>query len=208
MATGKTLILSPQNVLECAANPKDCGGNGGCEGSIPELGFQWAENGIALESVVPYLDQDHICNASVPKAAKVNGFVKLLENDPNSLLQALANIGPLAVNVDANAWTFYSSGIFNGCNTSSLDIDHVVQAIGYGIDAATGSGYWLVRNSWGTSWGEDGFIRLYRGPNETCGTDSTPGDGTACKGDPTTQHVCGTCGIWLDASYPTGVSLA
>ncbi len=78
---------------------------------------------------------------------------------------------------------------------------HPSQAVGYGADA-DGNGYWLVRNSWGEGWGEQGFIRLYRGANESCGIDTKPGDGVACDGDPATVNVCGSCGIWFDTSYP------
>ena len=114
LATGKMLILSPQNVLECTPNPLQCGGTGGCEGAIAELGFKWvyifsllvfisqAEGGIALESVQPYIGQDGTCNATIAKAAKTGGYVKLPSNDPNALLTALATQGPVAVSVDAS----------------------------------------------------------------------------------------------------------
>lgn len=52
LATGKMLILSPQQTLECTPNPQTCGGSGGCEGATAELAFQWAEGGIALDSTV------------------------------------------------------------------------------------------------------------------------------------------------------------
>lgn len=205
--TGKMLILSPQNMLECTPNPNKCGGTGGCEGATFELAFDWAKNGIALESTVPYLGVDHACNASVAKAAKTGGFVDIPSNDGNSLLTYLATVGPMAVVVDASAWSFYSGGIFNGCNTTNPDLDHGVQAVGYGVDSTTGQSYWLVRNSWGDTWGENGYIRLYRGPNESCGTDLNPQDGTACAGDTTPQKVCGTCGIWFGPAFPTNVEL-
>jgi len=136
---------------------------------------------------------------------KVNSYVKLIENNATDLLNAVATIGPISVSVDASTWSFYSSGIFNGCSTVNPDINHAVQLVGYGTDA--GTDYWLVRNSWGSSWGEKGYIRLYRGPKETCATDRNPQDGSGCDGGPATVQVCGTCGIWYDNSVPTSVSL-
>ena len=154
---------------------------------------------------MPYQGADAPCDPTAGKAAKTGGFVKLPENDANALLAAIAQVGPISISVDASAWSFYGGGIFNGCNAAAPDIDHAVQAVGYGTDA--GQDYWLVRNSWSAGWGEAGFIRLYRGAQETCGTDSTPGDGSGCTGGPTTVKVCGTCGIWYDNSYPTNVTL-
>lgn len=78
--------------------------------------------------------------------------------------------------------------------------------VGYGHDDTANMDYWLVRNSWGTSWGEDGYIRIQRfgDGSEPCGVDKTPGDGDGCKGGPATEQVCGECGILSDSSYPVG----
>ena len=87
-------------------------------------------------------------------------------------------------------------------------IDHAVQAVGYGADGATP--YWTVRNSWGDGWGEQGYIRLFRGNSSKtdCGTDATPSEGDGCAGGPASITVCGECGILSDTSYPTGAALA
>ncbi len=127
LATGRLLELSPQNMLECTPNPHHCGGTGGCEGATHELGFAWAQGGIALASTVPYLAKDAPCNATVPKAAHVANFVKLPTNDGQALLAALATVGPISVTVDASEWGLYGGGIFNGCNATSPDLDHGVQ---------------------------------------------------------------------------------
>jgi len=88
---------------------------------------------------------------------------------------------------------------------TALALNHAVQLVGYGTDEAEGD-YWIVRNSWGTGWGEGGYIRLARDAEAQCGTDSTPMDGTACVGGPGNdeQHVCGQCGVLFDVSYPLG----
>jgi len=77
-------------------------------------------------------------------------------------LHASATVGPIAVSVDASKWSRYSSGIFNGCDyAANIDINHAVVLVGYGTDEALGD-YWLIRNSWGPNYGEDGYIRIAR----------------------------------------------
>ena len=79
-----------------------------------------------------------------------------------------------------------------------------VQLVGYGSDSD--GDYWIVRNSWGSRWGEDGYIRLARESELMCGTDSTPLMGTACENDGNDElHVCGQCGVLFDVVYPIGV---
>jgi cathepsin L len=88
----------------------------------------------------------------------------------------------MTVNVDASLWHKYESGVFNGCSYSdNMDINHVVVLVGYGTDEELGD-YWLIRNSWGTGYGENGYIRLARESEVKCGIDHTPADGTACIG--------------------------
>jgi len=98
-------------------------------------------------------------------------------NDYDSLLNAVATVGPVAVAVDASTWHNYESGIFNGCDyNANIDVNHVVVLEGYGHDDVLGD-YWLIRNSWGTGYGENGYIRLARESVQTCGVDHTPLDG-------------------------------
>eukprot|EP01116_Phalansterium_solitarium_P002651 TRINITY_DN127_c0_g1_i1.p3 TRINITY_DN127_c0_g1~~TRINITY_DN127_c0_g1_i1.p3 ORF type:complete len:140 (-),score=54.97 TRINITY_DN127_c0_g1_i1:252-671(-) len=134
--------------------------------------------------------------------ANVTGFTVLPSNEFDAVFTAIAEVGPLAVNVDASSWSSYESGVYNGCNQTNPDIDHVVQLVGYGTDPQLGD-YWLVRNSWSPAWGESGYIRLARNSSPQCGVDLNPQDGTGCNNGPPTVTVCGTCAILYDVSYPT-----
>jgi cathepsin L len=212
LLTGNMTILSPQDVVSCTPNPYHCGGTGGCNGATAELGFTYVQSaGIATNQNWPYTATTGTCNAAQHQmVASVTGCVKLLENNYTDLLMAVASIGPIAVSVDASRWSSYSKGVYDGCDTEvDYDIDHAVQLVGYGTDNSYNppKDYWIVRNSWGSSWGENGFIRLLRhsdGSSQWCKKDVTPSDGSGCDGGPATVTVCGECGIWYDSSYPTG----
>ncbi|KAJ8599969.1 hypothetical protein CTAYLR_002866 [Chrysophaeum taylorii] len=210
LATGELPVLSAQQLVSCAANPYDCGGSGGCGGSIPELAFNYVQlYGQATEWTYPYAsyagDTSGNCTAA-SAAVSIDGYEKVDVNDYDAVLDALVNVGPLAVNVDASLWHDYESGVFDACSNSSLDLNHVVQLVGYGRDDDLGADYWLVRNSWDVSFGEEGYIRLYRDDDDgpACALDTTPLDGTGCVGGNATQHVCGECGLLFDVSFPVG----
>lgn len=103
LSTKELAILAPQTLVSCARNPNDCGGAGGCEGSIPELAFNYTSTrGIALESDMPYRAHDEACPASYKAAATLDSYVKLPANDASALETALATVGPIAVNVAAS----------------------------------------------------------------------------------------------------------
>merc|ERR1719197_732280 len=88
------------------------------------------------------------------RAFGMTGWETLPKNKYEPLARALAERGPVAVSVAADAWFNYDNGIFNGCGKDAV-IDHAVVAMGYGEDATTGNKYWLIQNSWGKDWGED-----------------------------------------------------
>jgi len=205
--TGVLSVLSEQQILDCTPNPQHCGGTGGCEGGTAEIAYDRikALGGLTTETLYPYVSgggRDQKCKSPIPTAvAKVANYTKLPENQYDPLLNAIATVGPIAISVDAAAWGRYSSGVFDGCNQKNPDIDHAVQLVGYGTDAKLGD-YWIVRNSWGPSYGEKGYIRLKRSATPVCGTDLHPEDGSGCDGGPTTVTVCGTCGILYDTCYP------
>jgi len=213
LKTGQLLDLSEQQVASCTPNPHSCGGTGGCEGGTPEVAFQGIIDfgGHASEYTYPYVSwngTDYQCrlNGSDPyfhfvPAARLSSYVTLPANDQNALMTAVASIGPIAISVDASAWSHYEGGVFSGCDMNNPDIDHNVQLVGYGTDASLGP-YWLVRNSWTATWGESGYIRIARPDTPMCGVDTKPCDGSACQPCPATQTVCGMCGILIDSSYP------
>jgi cathepsin L len=140
--------------------------------------------------------------------ATIDGYVTLPFNNYTALMNAIATVGPIAVSVDASAWSPYESGIFDNCNQDQPDIDHAVVLVGYG-EESNGSKYWIIRNSWSPTWGEKGYIRIARTDNEEtrCGMDTTPQDGTACEGETQAVKVCGTCGVLFDSAYPLKPSL-
>ncbi len=82
------------------------------------------------------------------------------------------------------------------------DMNHAVVLVGYGEE--NGKKYWIVRNSWSPSYGEQGYIRVARLDNEQerCYMDIAPQDGVACEDDNESERVCGTCDILFDSAYP------
>jgi len=204
LAKKPLVVLSEQQILDCTPNPNDCGGTGGCEGGTVELAYARiiVMGGLSLESVYPYQGVDESCDMSeVQPVAKLSSYVNLPSNKEFPMLNQLVNNGPIAISVDASSWSSYGGGVYDGCDQTNPDLDHAVQLVGAGTDPQYGD-YWLVRNSWGESWGEDGYIRLRRTSQLRCGTDTSPQDGDGCNGGPSQVTVCGTCGILYDGVYP------
>jgi len=212
IATGELSVLSEQHILSCTPNPDHCGGDGGCMGGTSELAFASMINtGIASEWKYPYLSwygNNSKCmynDDKVGYAAKISDYVTLESNNYDDLVQAVAFVGPIAISVDASNWHLYESGVYTGCDMDQPDIDHAVLLVGYGMDQSLKLPYWTIRNSWTPTFGEDGYIRVYRDGYDTpvvCGVDTTPLDGIACVGGPSNQTVCGSCGVLFDSSYP------
>jgi C1A family cysteine protease len=163
-AGGAETVLSPQQVTSCTKYWIA----GGCNGGNTEKGFEYAEGGLELDSDYPYTSGDAgvtgDCNADLSKAVVKTTSYTNLGTDESTIASYVQSTGPVSIIVDASEWSSYTGGILSSCGT---DLDHAVQAVG--IDTA--GGYWKVRNSWGTSWGESGFIRLSYGSN-TCGLTS------------------------------------
>mmetsp|Transcript_7946 Transcript_7946/g.18400 ORF Transcript_7946/g.18400 Transcript_7946/m.18400 type:complete len:196 (-) Transcript_7946:273-860(-) len=172
-----------------------------------------------------YQDADEIipCPSSSKGVATLESFVVTPTNDYEAVMNAVAKVGPIAINVASHPWQHYESGIFSPppSTTGTVNVNHVVVLMGYGTDSETGQDYWLVRNSWGPQWGEQGYIRLKRqdptkmeNPNDDCGVDVTPFEGNACAIDehgnpidPPATKVCGTSAAYYVGVFPMGVRL-
>jgi cathepsin L len=218
---GKHVVFSTQQIVDCTPNPRHCGGDGGCKGATAELAMDWVlKNGIVEASQLPYTDRQSACTRGSPtkdmKAALFelsatgagNGgasigmmsWSTLPKNQYEPLARALAESGPVAVSVAADTWFSYEEGIFNGCGKDAV-IDHAVTAMGYGEEA--GKKFWVIQNSWGSDWGEEGRIRLERHEKgDYCGMNNDPQKGVACKGETAPVPVCGMCGVLFDSVLP------
>ncbi len=179
LADKELKILAPQQLVDCTPNPKSCGGTGGCEGATAEIAMTYlmGSKGLALEKDYKYKGRDGRCkDESASPAVTIEGYkVVSPNNDATAMQTALVNIGPLSISVAAEPWMMYDSGVFTGCGYSgNIDMDHAVLLTGYGSDSRSGKKFWNVRNSWGGTWGEKGYIRLVWEDTLKCGTDSTP----------------------------------
>jgi C1A family cysteine protease len=156
--SGKSWDLSEQQLVDCSASY----GNHGCQGGWPSSALKYVkDHGLTIESSYPYVAKTNSC-------VKQGGEFKISNVLSVSGCTGLATgitARPLSITVDATNWSQYKSGIFNNC---AGNINHAVLLVG--TDA---TGVWKVKNSWGTSWGESGFIRLKEG--NTCGVCSYGG---------------------------------
>ena len=168
---------------------------------------------MASREDYPYTVPDHAPGAckngsARTNAVKIGGYVSVPANSYADVMAAVATVGPLSIVIDASFGN-YESGVYDGCSKATMDLDHGMQMVGYGTEG--GVAYWLVRNSWGTGWGDQGYIKIQRYADDAtrpCGVDNSPGDGMGCKGGPTSIKPCGSCGLLWDTSYPTNVTLA
>jgi len=153
IATGKLLSLSEQQFVDCDRN------DGGCNGGLQDNAFKYAENHrIMKEGDYKYTGRDQSCkyDSTLGKVG-VKTFKYVANDDPAQLKAAIAK-QPVAVSLcaDSRAFSNYSSGVLSSnCGTN---VDHAVLAVGYGT--SNGQGFYLVKNSWGTSWGANGYIKI------------------------------------------------
>jgi len=163
---GSTYILSPEQLVQCDST------SSGCNGGWTEHAYKYVKRagGIETESSYPYTSyagKTGTCSADSSKNVLTVSDYTTVSGESNMAAYVQAT-GPLSVCLDASSWNSYTGGIMSVCGKS---VDHCVQAVG--VYPATAGGYWKVRNSWGTSWGESGYIRLSYGSN-TCDITNDP----------------------------------
>ena len=172
LGKGEVKTFSEQLLVDCDTE------DSGCNGGLMELSFEWLKNngGFMLESDYPYAGKKQTCKQDTSKFVdmKVTGYVKLGDSteefspvDEDEIKEFLYETGPLAIALNATPLQLYMGGIFDVpswlCGSSG--INHAVTLVGYGTDSKD---YWIVKNSWGKSWGESGYFRIARGKG-TCG---------------------------------------
>jgi C1A family cysteine protease len=155
---------SPQEIVDCDQNDQ------GCNGGDPQEALQWVVNqgGLDTDNCYPYTAQDQNCQSSNCSPNRNLGIstVTPVGSDEGSIYQALMSM-PLSICCDASQWQYYTGGVLTA-DQCGLSIDHAIQLTGF---STSQGGYWIVRNSWGSDWGLEGFIWLQYGSN-TCGITS------------------------------------
>ncbi|CAL5409988.1 unnamed protein product [Camellia sinensis] len=183
LVTGDLISLSEQELVDCDTT------NDGCEGGYMDYAFEWviSNGGIDTEADYPYTGEDGNCNTTKEKTyyVTIDGYEDV-EEDETALFCAVLK-QPISVGIDGSAIDFqlYTGGIYDGdCSGDPNDIDHAVLIVGYGSDGD--DQYWIIKNSWGTTWGISGYGYIKRN----------------------TSDPFGVCAINAMASYPTKESYA
>jgi len=172
--TGKLVSLSEQQLVDCASSD-------GCMGGDMEEAFAYIKKngGLDTEESYPYEGVDGKCRYKPANIGATDvGYKKIQKGDEKALMSAVANQGPCSVGIDAshNSFQFYDKGIYSEPSCSTWDLDHGVLVVGYGTCSETKKEFWLLKNSWGANWGEEGYFRMERNKN--------------------------MCGVATEASYP------
>lgn len=178
IVSGDLISLSEQELVDCDRT------NDGCDGGHMDYAFEWVmhNGGIDTETNYPYSGADGTCNVAKEetKVIGIDGYYNLEQSDRSLLCATVKQ--PISAGIDGSSWDFqlYIGGIYDGdCSSDPDDIDHAILVVGYGSEGD--EDYWIVKNSWGTSWGMEGYIYIRRNTN----------------------LKYGVCAINYMASYPT-----
>ncbi|XP_052265770.1 procathepsin L-like [Dreissena polymorpha] len=166
--TGTLTSLSEKNLMDCSAKY----GNHGCQGGLMDQAFAYviANDGIDTETSYPYQPVNGKCKYNPSNVgATEKSCMDINAGSEADLQAAVATVGPISVAIDASHPSFqlYKSGVYNEKKCSSTNLDHGVLAVGYGSQDS--KDYWLVKNSWGLSWGMKGYIMMSRNVKNQCG---------------------------------------
>ncbi|XP_027348004.1 zingipain-2-like [Abrus precatorius] len=168
ITTGELISLSKQELVDCDHLSY------GCNGGFVNKAFDWviSNGGMTLEANYPYTGVDGgNCNANkVPIKASINGYGQVEQSEQGLLCATVKQ--PISICLNATDFQLYKSGIFDGhqCTSSSKYTNHCVLVVGY--DSENGEDFWMVKNSWGTEWGINGYIWIKRNsglPYGVCG---------------------------------------
>lgn len=165
ITTGQLIGLSQSNLIDCAEG--DCHG---CHGGWPDKAFRYVidyQNGqFNPLSEYPYVAAEQFCEHSQhEKLSHVSDVQKLPEGDEENMKRHLATVGPVSICVDSSSYTFYSytSGIYDEESCMKHIYNHAMGVVGYGVDSESNRPYWIVRNSWGKNWGDEGYVKFLMG---------------------------------------------
>lgn len=167
--------LSEQELIDCSSK------NNGCEGGSMVKAFQYIiDNGLCSNLSYPYTAEDGQCNNTCKSLVKISNYSDVIQNNEEMLMRAVQH-QPVSVAIQANKRSFqmYKSGVYSDPDCG-FELDHGVLLIGYGYDKTYNMDYWIIKNSWSKSWGENGYIRIQRNIDDSRGL----------------------CGIAMDPSVP------
>uniref|UniRef100_A0A667WWS4 Pro-cathepsin H n=2 Tax=Myripristis murdjan TaxID=586833 RepID=A0A667WWS4_9TELE len=168
IATGKLPLLSEQQLVDCAQNFN----NHGCNGGLPSQAFEYIKysKGLMTEQDYPYTAEEGDCQYKPELAAvSVKEVVNITAYDEMGMVDAVATHNPVSFAFEVTSdFMSYRDGVYSSttCHSTTDKVNHAVLAVGYGQE--NGKPYWIVKNSWGTGWGIQGYFLIERGKN-MCG---------------------------------------
>jgi len=172
LAGNQLTQLSMQQIVSCDHQDEGCGGG------WPYTAYEYVETAGGLEaySDYPYTSQNGVTGQckfnSADIVAKISSYCYITQsNNETAMASYLQTTAPYSICVDASSWQFYSGGVIKKGNCGR-EIDHCVMVTGFGT-ASDGTAYWTVRNSWGTDWGQQGYLQVQRGYN-VCAISNIP----------------------------------